>query len=183
MRTTQIRPVRRAARLAVTCGVVLSIVACGGDDDSASEPQVIEVTATDFAFDGIPDTVPAGTRFTLVNEAPMELHEIVAIRIPDDEQRSVADLLQLPPDELMAIFAAVDPATVILAAPGDDQIDAVGDGTLSEPGRYALICFIPTGVSPQAYLEAAAAAEGGPPEIEGGPPHFVHGMHAEVTVE
>lgn len=63
------------------------------------------------------------------------------------------------------------------------MIQAVGDGTLSEPGRYAIMCFIPTGVDPQVYVEASAATESGPPQSEGaGPPHFVNGMRTELTV-
>ncbi len=45
------------------------------------------------------------------------------------------------------------------------------------------MCFIPTGVDPQEYLRVAAETEEGPPQVEGGPPHFVQGMHAELTVE
>jgi hypothetical protein len=45
------------------------------------------------------------------------------------------------------------------------------------------MCAIPTGVDPDVYLQAAAEAAGGPPEVEGGPPHFLHGMAAELIVE
>ena len=64
-----------------------------------------------------------------------------------------------------------------------DQGRPVGDGTLDEPGRYAIMCFIPTGVAPDVYLEAAAESEEGPPDVGGGPPHFVHGMHAELRID
>ena len=37
-------------------------------------------------------------------------------------------------------------AAVLLADPGGEQIAAIGDGVLSEPGRYLLLCAIPTGV-------------------------------------
>lgn len=40
----------------------------------------------------------------------------------------------------------------------------------------------PTGVAPDEYLAAAAASGGGPPDVPGGPPHFAHGMVAELTV-
>jgi hypothetical protein len=60
----------------------------------------------------------------------------------------------------------------------------VGDGTLVEPGRYAIACFIPTGADPAEYLEAAAQTEEGPPQgVAGGPPHFVQGMVAELVVD
>ena len=63
------------------------------------------------------------------------------------------------------------------------ELSAEGDGTLTEPGRYLVLCAIPTGADPGEYLAAAAASEGGPPEgVAGGPPHFVNGMWAEVTV-
>jgi hypothetical protein len=63
------------------------------------------------------------------------------------------------------------------------MIPAVGDGTLSEPGRYLILCSIPTGADPDEYLKAAAESQGGPPEVPGGPPHLVNGMYGEIVVE
>ena len=151
-------------------------------DASPADDNVVEVSLVDFSFDGLPDTAPAGTRLTVVNDAEAELHEVVAFALPDDEERPVSELAQLDPGEL--IGALGEPVTVLLAAPGGEQIPAVGDGTLSEPRRYALMCFIPTGADPQEYLEAAADPDlEGPPQVEGGPPHFVHGMYAELIIE
>lgn len=115
---------------------------------------------------------------SLRNSSDGELHEFVAIRLPDDEQRSVSELIQNPED-LVAYFPNV--ATVIIAPPGENRFPVEGDGTLSQPGRYAIICAIPTGVDPGVYLAAAAESEG-PPQVEGGPPHFVAGRYAEVVV-
>jgi hypothetical protein len=172
-------------RMLVVGTVALALTACGSDDNTADEPDVIAVTAVDFGYEGLPDSAPAGTRLTLANSAPSELHEIVAFRLPDDETRPASELMSLPPEEMGSLFAG-EPATVLLTPPGGgagDQIAAVGDGTLSEPGRYLVLCAIPTGVSPDVYLAAAAESGGGPPEIEGGgPPHLVHGMWAELTV-
>jgi hypothetical protein len=179
------RPHAGIVRLLAVGAVAFASVACGGDDDAADEPGVLEVNAVDFAYENLPDSVPAGTRLTLSNSAPDELHEIVAFRLPDDETRPVTELMTLPPEELGPLFAG-EPAMVLLTPPGgdaSDQMAAVGDGTLSEPGRYVLLCAIPTGVSPDAYLSAAAASDGGPPQIDGGgPPHFIHGMWADLTV-
>lgn len=149
--------------------------------DEADEAETLEVTMVDFAFSGLPEEVPAGTRLTVANEAESELHELVAFRLPDDEERPLDELVQMPPGELEALLG--QPVTVLLAAPGGEMIPAVGDGTLAEPGRYAITCFIPTGVEPSVYMEAAQQSQEGPPEIEGaGPPHVVHGMYAELTV-
>lgn len=189
------RPITRLSlhwdqSVGVGCILVVSTVAfvlgaCGSDDNSANEPGVVAVTAVDFGYENLPDSVLAGTRLTLANTAPSELHEIVAILLPDDETRTASELMSLPPEDMGSLFAG-QPATVLLTPPGggaDDQIAAVGDGTLSEPGRYLMLCAIPTGVSTDVYLTAAAESGGGPPEIEGGgPPHLAHGMWAELTV-
>lgn len=190
---------RRGVRLAsAVLGLSILVAACGDDDaddaspDTTQEPAgdpvsdeapVVEVTAVDFAFEGLPSTVEAGTRLTLANDAPAELHELVVIPLPDDETRSAEELMHLPESELGPLLEAGPPALVILTPPGAEEIVAVGDGTLTEPGRYLVMCGIPTGVAPQDYLDAVAAAGGQKPEVEGGPPHFVHGMFADLTVD
>ena len=192
---------RRLAALPLVALVALIPAACSSDDDAAAEPTTTkapattstthadhaepgeyEVTLSDYEFTGLPDEVAAGSKLTVVNTATTELHELVAIRLPDDEERSVEDLMALPPEQLGALMGGGEPATVLLAPPGGEQIPAVGDGTLSEPGRYAIICSIPTGADPNEYLAAAAASNGAPPQVEGGAPHMAHGMFAELTV-
>ena len=196
----------RARRLGavLATAAVLFAPACGSDDDEtttatteapatsapttdapaepADDDHTLHVTAVDFAFEDLPSEIPAGTRITLGNDAPSEMHEPVAIRLPDEETRSATELMALPEAELGALMGGAEPATVLLAEPGGEQIPAVGDGTLTEPGRYLILCAIPTGVDPAVYLKAAAESAGGPPQVEGGPPHFVNGMFAEVTV-
>ena len=174
-------------RIAIAVGIAgLALTACSTTDDASDStsalptPEIVEVTATDFSYVGLPAEVATGTTFTLRNDSATELHELVAFRIPDDDERTVEELVQLPPDELGAFFANV--ATVIIAPPNEAGFAVEGTGTLTEPGRYGIICAIPTGADPAEYLEAAAASEGGPPEVAGGPPHFVNGMLAELTV-
>lgn len=168
-------------------GLALVATACGDDDPAtgtatttAAASPTVTVRAVDFAFQDLPAAVTAGTRFTLDNTAATELHEMVAIPIASDETRPIGELVQ---DDLEALLTSAPPAFVVLAPPGDaDPIVAVGDGVLTTPGRYALVCMIPTGVDPGVYLDAAAASNGGPPQVEGGPPHIAHGMFAEITV-
>jgi hypothetical protein len=199
----------RVALATLVATIAVVAIACGSDDDADTVPVtaavestapaatdsapddttptdtvgVIEIEAVDYSFENLPDSVPAGTRLALTNTANAELHELVAVRLDDGEARPVQELMQLPEAELGAIIGAGPPAAVLLAAPGGAQIAAVGDGTLTEPGRYLLLCAIPSGVAPEVYLEAAAASGGAPPQVEGGPPHFVHGMFAELTVD
>ena len=174
--------VRSAALAAV---LLLAVTACS-EEEPADGPvggpgETITVQALDYAFAGLPARVKAGTAFVLDNQSDAELHEFVAVRLPDDETRSVQELLALPMEELEQLFPFVE--TVVIAPPGEAGFPVEGTGVLDEPGRYAIICAIPTGADPAAYLTAAAESQGGPPEVPGGPPHFVQGMFAEVVVE
>lgn len=183
----QRRAIHRMLALIAAAGIVAG---CGDDDLATAEPTAdqtdesttVEITAVDYAFDDVPATIDAGSRLTLVNESSVEIHELVAFRLPDDDERSIDEIASLPPQELLALVGP-EPATVLLAPPAGDVIPAVGDGTLVDPGRYALICVIPTGADPDEYLRAAAESEGGPPEVDGGPPHIAAGMYAELVVE
>lgn len=167
---------RRLFSITVAATLVL------GGCSTTAEPQDVTVGLTDYAFTGLPEELAAGSTLTVDNQSDEELHELVAVRLPDDEDRAGEELVQLPPEEFAAFFGGV--TTVLLQPPGSDQvIVAEGDGTLEDAGRYLVICVIPTGADPDEYLAAAAEAEGGPPEgVEGGPPHVVNGMWAELTV-
>ena len=143
--------------------------------------EPIEIRAVDYAFEGLPETVPVDAILTLVNESSVELHELAAIRLPDDETRSVDELVQLPPEELAAFFPLVE--TVIIAMPGENGFPIEGTGMLRKPGRYLVICAIPTGANPDEYMAAAAQSTGGPPEVPGGPPHLAMGMYGQIIVE
>lgn len=170
----------RGHSAAIVGAVALGVVAAGCS--SSPEPQDVTVGLVDYAFTDLPDELAAGSTLSVDNQSDAELHELVAVRLPDSEERAVSELLELPPEELAAFFGGVQ--AVLLQPPGSDEvIVAEGDGTLTEAGRYAVICAIPTGADPQEYLAAAAEAEGGPPQgVAGGPPHLVNGMWAELTV-
>jgi hypothetical protein len=199
-------PLNKKRRLLVAAPILASIAlaACGSDDDDSSDTTAAPVTAapttgapettaapagetiavvgSDYAYGGIPATVAPGTKFSFSNSSDKELHELVAIKLPEGEERSVDELLALPEEELGAMMGG-EPAMVLLALPSSDEtIPAVGDGTVTEPGRYLVACFIPEGADPAEYMAQAQTSEG-PPQVEGGPPHFVLGMSAEFTVE
>ncbi|MEX1038705.1 MAG: hypothetical protein WDZ96_07615 [Acidimicrobiia bacterium] len=185
------RSLVRKRRVAGTIAMLLLLAACGDGADAATTsapattstttaPAQVEVTAIDFAFVGLPERVAAGTTVTLINDSSVELHELVAIRLPDDEERTVEELIGAPGD-LASYFPLV--TTVLIAPPDEAGVAVEGTGQLNEPGRYAIICAIPTGADPAEYMAAAAEAEGGPPDVAGGAPHFVAGMYAELIVE
>lgn len=163
----------------ISAALAMALAACSGESLPSTDEPVV-VTAVDYGFEGLPERVKVGTTLALENESMVELHELVAIRLPDDEDRSIDDLVQLPPDEFAAFFPGL--ATVVIAPPGAEGFVVEGTGTLSEPGRYAVICAIPTGANPDEYLAAAAESDGEPPQVAGGPPHLAMGMYGEITV-
>ena len=150
-------------------------------DSGDASTEATEVVAVDFGFEGLPDTIEAGTRLTLSNDSEVEVHELVAMAIPPEETRSTDELITLPEPELFAAIPG-EPALVLVAPPGEESFPALGDGTL-EPGRYLVFCAIPTGADPDELMQAMQEATDGPPQVDGGPPHFASGMYAELTVE
>lgn len=189
MRTTSVR----AAALALT--VAVAATACGDDDDgtatgdaaSPGEPTTHEVTADDYEFRGLPGSVAAGARLELANVSEVEVHELVAIRLPDGEERSAEEIMDLPEDELDEVLSEDEIAMVLLAPPASQGEAVLGDGTLDDPGRYLLLCFLPTGADPDEVMDAFERfdpeVDEEPPVPQTGPPHVVHGMLGELTVE
>ncbi|MGH8926084.1 MAG: hypothetical protein ACRDWA_15825 [Acidimicrobiia bacterium] len=160
---------------------LLLVAACGG---GGAEPVggTIDVTAVDYAFQGVPELVAPAAEFTLTNASDAEVHEIVLIGIPAGETRSLEELLELPEEET----ADFPVQGVLVALPGQDGGNPEGEGnsiTVTEPGRYAVLCFIPQGADPAVVEEAMASGAEGLPDMGDGTPHAFLGMATEFTVE
>jgi hypothetical protein len=126
--------------------------------------ETLDITATNYEFDGIPETVPAGTTVLNFTNEGTEFHEIALAQLPEGEERPLEELLALPEEPPLTDKAFV------LAPPG---VDTYVTADL-EPGRYVGICFVPVGATPEALQSGAPLNE------EDG--HFMHGMVAEFTV-
>jgi hypothetical protein len=119
------------------------------------------VTAVNFEYQGLPDSLPAGeSAVTLTNEGE-DLHEVVLARINDDVTLPAEEVLALPMEEALASVQLVG---IVVVPPGATDTVFVD----ASPGRYAVACFIPEGTT-----------LAGPGE---GPPHFTLGMLKELTV-
>ncbi len=147
-----------------------------------------EIVTVDYAYEGVPASLPAGEVGIRLDNQGDEVHEAVIFRINDDVDMDIEELLQLPEEEAEP---QVEFTGVAFAAPGENG-SAVVDLV---PGRYALVCFIPLGTtSLEALFEqpaasegssegSATATEGGSEGSAEGPPHFTQGMVAELEVE
>lgn len=186
----------RTLLVAVCAAAAVSLAACSDAADQpttaattdaaatteATAATTATVTGVDYAFEDLQDTYEAGTELQFTNASEQEVHELVLVRVPDDDVRSADELLALPQEESQALIGQ-NLAGVSVAMPGEDGRVVDGSLALEEPGRYLALCFIQTGVDPEVYAQAAAEDEGGPVQIQdGGPPHVVHGMVGEFTV-
>jgi hypothetical protein len=129
-------------------------------DDAIGECgfETVAVSGVDYAFEGVPETIEAGTvAFDFTNESDAEEHEMLLIRKADGVAQSFEEILQLSEEESQSL---VEFKGAAFAPPGESS------GTLAEltPGDYAMICFIPVGG-------------------QDGPPHFTEGMFTEFSVE
>lgn len=158
------------------------LAACSAADASGTDDGTITVTGVDYGFEDLPDEVPVGTTLAFHNSSDEEFHELAVVRVADDEERSLDELLALPEDEIGGVVTFVG---VAAAGPGEDGAVVQGELALDEPGRYLATCFIPVGADPAVVEEALAGAEGqtdGPPDFGDGAPHATVGMVTEFQV-
>ena len=127
---------RSAYRLLLAAGIV---AACAKEEPPAdqaavtttpAEPNMVHVTATDYAFQA-PDTIQSGvTTFHLMNQGK-EAHHVVILRMPLAEVQKMAG--GPPPADLVA-----------LGGPNAASPGGTAEATLDiAPGTYTLICVIP----------------------------------------
>jgi plastocyanin len=161
-------------------GLLLVIAACSGGLASGT----IDITGTDYMYSGVPEEVATGAEFTFTNDSQNEVHEIVMVRIADDETRSLDELLELSDEESAEV---TEFKGVLVALPGTEGANPEGPGTsitMDEPGRYAIVCFIPEGADPDVVAEAMQNPDAeGPPDMGDGTPHAFLGMVAEFEVK
>lgn len=124
----------------------------------------VDVAAVDYAFEGVPETLSAGTvTFAFSNEGE-EMHEMLLLRFKDPKT-TVEDLMKLSQKQAQS---KVDFLGASFGPPGASDIES----REMTPGKYVMVCFVPVGSTSE---KAARKADG--------PPHVAKGMSAEFTVE
>lgn len=185
MRTRSIGIIAGVAALSLVAAPVVA-------QDDAAEPmgETVEVVGVDYAFEGVPESVAAGTTLTFRN-AGSEFHEMIVVRITD-ETTPLEELMAMPEEESAALsefigYTSTFPGTV-----------ADGSVTLTAPGRYTLVCVVRQGSDPAAFeaigfdpsqLDDDFDPSTAPPEvqallaeIESNPTHAELGMVHEFFV-
>ncbi len=147
-RCTAMMRVRIPSRIALLALAALLIgslaLACGDDDDSA-----FAIQGRDFAFDGVPEKVDAGTATFTFENTGTEFHEMGLARLP--EGMTLQEALELE---------SIVPSGILLAPPGE----RAGGLTVDlEPGSYVLFCFIENENGPHAFQGMVAQITVGAP--------------------
>lgn len=104
---------------------------------TAASPQVLNVHATDFAFQAV-DTVAAGLTTIRMINGGHEMHHVQVLRLKDGH--TVEDVLG-------ALRAGGPPPAWVefLGGPNSPVPGEASEATLElEPGQYAIVCFIPS---------------------------------------
>jgi hypothetical protein len=132
----------------------------------------VDITATEYAYSGIPPTLSFGPLIVNLHNEGAEVHEVVFLRI-DDGSTS--------PEELLAMQSAEaeEKSTVYgtaIAFPGETDHLLVS----LTSGDYVVADFLPQHDDPEAL--AAATVGSTVPQVEFGPPHHTLGMYATFHV-
>ena len=131
-------------KLITALTVVATIAAgCGGGEQtqtaespSPATAQRIEMTAVDYEFQGVPETLETGeTTFVLTNEGEVR-HEVTFGRLPAGW--TIEEVALEPSDSGTEVVGSIAPIE-----PG-----ASGEVTIElEPGRYGYICHVREGTN------------------------------------
>jgi hypothetical protein len=124
--------------------------------------ETLDVTATEYEYDGIPDELETGYHVLNFSNEGQEQHEMFAFKVNDGVTESLDEIFAGPEEE---IFGKITPVNATFAFPGKSDS---GSWNLTSPGNYAIVCFVSTG--------SVGETEGD------GPPHFTQGMVHEFTV-
>lgn len=182
----------RAALASAAVLVVLIAASATGQTESpspaptgAADGDVVKVVGVEYAFVGLPSSVPVDIRLGFDN-AGSEFHELALARIADHATESAEELVAMGDAAFREGKVELLPDAVLVANPGEQS---EGSLALQLAGRYLAICLVPQGMVPSVLTELGVtenmAPSDWPPEAQailGNPTHAALGMVQEFTV-
>ena len=200
----QSRTTRLTKGTAIGAALVLSLASASAVVAQEESPAMdmegltVDVGGVEYAFTGLPTSVPAGTALTFTNDGA-EIHEMVLNRLADDVTESFEELMALNESGVdLQAEGYIDTEfgdQMLLAVPGQT---AEGSITLDQEGRYVALCFIPSGLEMAKLIELGVdpsvlgpdtdpstlspEAQAFIGEVMGNPPHMAQGMIQEFVV-
>lgn len=155
---------------------------CRPESPSRDERPVVEITAVEYAFQDVPESISPGTELCLYN-AGDEMHDM-AVHYAADETAPTDELVP-PQHPQVGVVSAPPDAYGLALKPQSGMVEPL---ILEDPGRYLLYSVIGEGTDAAAFSEFLAASEEagelvGEPPFGAGEPDFFKGMVADLTVE
>ncbi len=144
---------------------------------SSPEPQDVTVGLVDYAFTDLPDELAAGSVLSVDNQSDDELHELVAIRLPDDEERSGEERAAARGARCVLRCGADRPGRPAAAR------SSLRWGTAPSPTSAGTSSSVRSRPVPtRASTSRPPRRRRTVPPRASPPPHFVNGMWTELTV-
>jgi hypothetical protein len=158
----------------------------GNPAGDETEHAVVEITAVEYAFQGVPNSVDAGTELRLFN-AGEEMHDLNVFFVADET--APLEALVPPQGAHIGVIAALPGEYgVPMVVPGGGGPLAAAPLVLDQPGRYVLYSTMNEGSDPDRWREfldanlEAGRDRGVPPPFGSGEPDFLKGMVADLHV-
>jgi hypothetical protein len=145
--------------------VAVGLAGCGDDDGSGGDATSLDVTAVDYAFQGLPEEIDGGVvEVNLTNDGETD-HEIVFVEIGDT-----------PADQFFEDFTPV----ITEGGPFPDYVGNLVGANEAAPGESGTFTYTLPGGTYIAFCTLTGTSED--PEAEDGVPHFAQGMQQLVSV-
>lgn len=160
---------------------IVALLAGGPAAAQTDGPDVahVEVVGVEYAYQGLPGSVPAGTSLGFRNDGA-EVHELELYRINGGVDATLEELLGMDEAEVLSLVEQIGGGPLI-AIPGMSAEQTIA---LDREGRYAIVCFIPQGLTAEILgsLPPDVGPEHLPPELQAAQPHVALGMVQEFFV-
>ena len=152
-------------------------------------PRTIEIEAFDYGYSGFDTDFKVGDILELFNRSEVEFHNLVLIRLDDDDIRTVGEIAEMAPEgsknhrsrgvQFIGAGRTVVAIGQMDAAPGEDALN--GRIRLQRSGRYIALDTVAQGADP---LTVRGAVDTSAPSylVAGGPLGYQHGMIIEFIV-
>ena len=152
-------------------------------------PKIVQIEAFDYGYSGFDVEIVAGDALELFNGSETEFHNLVVIRLGDDDSRTVVEIAEISAEDIAGGWldrgSARDHDRIATsvghldAAPGEGAFN--GRIRLQTAGRYIALDMIAQGADPLT-VRSAVETFAPPYLVAGGPLGYQHGMIVEFFV-
>jgi hypothetical protein len=134
--------------------------------------NLVEITMNEYSYTGMPAELEAGVTSLDFDNAGSEVHEASVFEVDESATKTVEELLDLGPGSPEAAQFLEFIGHLEIRPEGTPDDYGIQDFA---PGRYALICYLPVGATPEKLDDPNFSSQGAER-------HYSRGEIAEFTV-